>query len=387
MTTVEFVSVTKEFGPVRALTDVSLNVKSGEFATLLGPSGSGKTTALSLLSGIMQPTSGRMFIGSRDVTDVPAAQRNIGLVFQSYALFPHMSVFENIAFPLRVRRRPEVEIAGRVGEVLALVRLEDFGRRRPHELSGGQQQRVALARAIVFKPDILLLDEPLAALDRKLREEVRTEIHQLQRRLGITTIMVTHDQDEALSMSDRVVVMDAGRVQQIDTPDSAYYRPNSRFVAGFLGLANFLDGDIDASSGICAIRLDSGESITVGPSGDRSLTGRVCGIIRPEDVKLVNGSGGGMVKGTVREATFLGETVRYAVQLDSGLEMTAHVTGSRQRHAEGKRVELAWDPARVWLIPAEDAPAREINPDLGRRQSGNVDKTLSGVKGKGEGNA
>jgi ABC-type Fe3+/spermidine/putrescine transport system ATPase subunit len=226
---------------------VSLNVKSGEFATLLGPSGSGKTTALSLLSGIMQPTSGRMLIGGRDITDVPAAQRNIGLVFQSYALFPHMSVFENIAFPLRVRRLSQAEIRARVKQALALVRLEDLGGRRPHELSGGQQQRVALARAIVFKPDILLLDEPLAALDRKLREEVRTEIHQLQRRLGITTIMVTHDQDEALSMSDRVVVMNAGRVQQVDTPDNAYYRPNSRFVAGFLGLANFLDGEIDSS--------------------------------------------------------------------------------------------------------------------------------------------
>jgi putative spermidine/putrescine transport system ATP-binding protein len=387
MTTVEFVSVTKEFGPVRALSDVSLNVRSGEFATLLGPSGSGKTTALSLLSGIMQPTSGRMLIGGRDITDVPAAQRNIGLVFQSYALFPHMSVFENIAFPLRVRRRSDAEIASRVNEALALVRLEAFGKRRPHELSGGQQQRVALARAIVFKPDILLLDEPLAALDRKLREEVRAEIHQLQRRLGITTIMVTHDQDEALSMSDRIVVMDAGRVQQIDTPDSAYYRPNSRFVAGFLGLANFLDGEIDASSGMCAIRLDSGESITVAPTGGTLLTGRVCGIIRPEDVKLVNGSGGGMVEGTVREAVFFGDTVRYAVQLDSGLEMTAHVTGSRQRFAEGKRVELAWDPARVWLIPAEEASAGWDQSDFGRRQSGNFNKTLSGVKGKGEGNA
>src|SRR4051794_21354140 len=185
MTTVEFVSVSKEFGPVQALAGVSLNVKSGEFATLLGPSGSGKTTALSLLSGILQPTFGRMLIGGRDITEVPAAQRNIGLVFQSYALFPHMSVFENIAFPLRVRRRSETDIVNQVNEALTLVRLESLGGRRPHELSGGQQQRVALARAIVFKPDILLLDEPLAALDRKLREEVRTEIHQLQRRLGI----------------------------------------------------------------------------------------------------------------------------------------------------------------------------------------------------------
>jgi spermidine/putrescine ABC transporter ATP-binding subunit len=387
MTTVEFVSVSKEFGPVRALSDVSLNVKSGEFATLLGPSGSGKTTALSLLSGIIQPTAGRMLIGGRDITDVPAAQRNIGLVFQSYALFPHMSVFENIAFPLRVRRRcAEAEIMGRVNEALALVRLDDLGKRRPHELSGGQQQRVALARAIVFKPDILLLDEPLAALDRKLREEVRTEIHQLQRRLGITTIMVTHDQDEALSMSDRVVVIDGGRVQQVDTPDCAYFRPNSRFVAGFLGLANFLDGEIDASDGACAIRLDSGECIAVAPASTPPR-GRVCGVIRPEDVKLVNGGQGGMVKGTVREAVFLGETVRYAVRLDSGLDMTAHVSGSRHRFAEGKRVELTWDPARVWLIPAEAASAATIDSDFSRRQSGNRNKTLSHVKGKGEGDA
>src|SRR5215813_11117108 len=355
MTTVELNQVSKHYGPIHAVDRISLRVETGEYATILGPSGSGKTTMLSLIAGIAAPSAGSILIGGRDVTWLPAAQRNVGLVFQSYALFPHMTVFDNVAFPMRVRRTASAELKRRVGEALALVRLEDFGGRKPHQLSGGQQQRVALARAIVFKPDILLLDEPLAALDRKLREEVRTEIHQLQRRLGITTIMVTHDQDEALSMSDRVVVMNGGRVQQVDTPDSAYYRPNSRFVAGFLGLANFLDGEIDAAGGMCAIRLDSGESIAVGANSGMRLTGRVCGIIRPEDVKLVNGSGGGMVKGTVREAVFLGETVRYAVRLDSGLEMTAHVTGSRQRHAEGKRVELAWDPVRVWLIPAETA--------------------------------
>lgn len=356
MTTVEFASVTKEFGPVQAVVDVSLNVSSGEFATLLGPSGSGKTTALSLLSGIMQPTSGRILIGGRDITYVPAAQRNIGLVFQSYALFPHLTVFENIAFPLRIRRLSTSEIESRVAEALVLVRLENFGKRKPHELSGGQQQRIALARAIVFKPDILLLDEPLAALDRKLREEVRTEIHQLQRRLGITTIMVTHDQDEALSMSDRIVVLDGGRVQQIDTPNAAYYRPKSRFVAGFLGLANFLDGEIDASGRNCAILLDSGERIAVSPAGEWPA-GRVCGMIRPEDVKVVNGSGGGLVAGTIRGAVFLGETVRYVVKLDSGLNMSAHVIGSRDRFSEGERVELAWDPSRVWLIPAAEASA------------------------------
>jgi ABC-type Fe3+/spermidine/putrescine transport system ATPase subunit len=180
--------------------------------------------------------------------------------------------------------------------------------------------------------------------------------------------------------------MDGGRVQQVDTPDSAYYRPKSRFVAGFLGLANFLDGEIDASDGTCAIRLDSGECIVVEPDSTPPK-GRVCGIIRPEDVKLVNGGGGGMVKGTVREAVFLGETVRYAVRLDSGLDMTAHVSGSRHRYAEGKRVELAWDPTRVWLIPAEATPTATIDSNFGRRQSGNLNETLSDVKSKGEGNA
>jgi putative spermidine/putrescine transport system ATP-binding protein len=199
MTTVAFSHVTKRFGPVAAVDDVSLEVPSGEFATILGPSGSGKTTLLSLLAGILHPTSGSIVIGERDVTELRAAERNIGLVFQSYALFPHMTVFDNVAFPLRVRRRPTPEVRARVDEILALVRLDGYGGRKPHELSGGQQQRVALARAVVFKPDILLLDEPLAALDRKLREEVRVEIHRLQRRLGITTIMVTHDQEEALS--------------------------------------------------------------------------------------------------------------------------------------------------------------------------------------------
>ncbi len=359
MTTVEFDHVTKEFGPVRALCDVSLSVSAGEFATILGPSGSGKTTALSLLAGILQPTAGRVHIGGRDVTHVPAAQRNTGLVFQSYALFPHMTVFENIAFPLRIRRLPAPEIAGRINEVLALVQLEGYGHRKPDELSGGQQQRVALARAVVFKPDILLLDEPLAALDRKLREEVRAEIHRLQRRLGITTILVTHDQEEALSLSDRIVVLESGRVRQIDTPDAAYHRPRSRFVADFLGLANFLDGELEMQDGRHVIRLDSGERIACAASADVAQ-GRVCGLIRPEDIKVVNGGGGGggMWAGTIREAVFLGETTRYVVGLDIGMNLTAHVSGSRRRANEGDRVEVAWDPSKVWLLPASSpAPA------------------------------
>ena len=352
MTTVEFVHVTKDFGATRAVDDVSLKVASGEFATILGPSGSGKTTALSLLAGILQPTSGRLLIGGRDVTHMPAAERNIGLVFQSYALFPHMSVFENVAFPLRIRRLPAAVITARVEEALALVRLEGLHKRRPHQLSGGQQQRVALARAIVFKPDILLLDEPLAALDRKLREEVRSEIHQLQRRLGITTILVTHDQEEALSLSDRIVVLEQGRVQQVDAPDEAYHRPANRFVAGFLGLANFFEGEVDATGDGTAIRLPGGERIAFDRgTGDRA--GRVCGLLRPEDVKIVNGGGKGLLRGKVRQAVFLGETVRYVIVLESGMPLTAHVKGSRDMVREGEAVEVAWDLDKMWILPSQ----------------------------------
>ncbi len=350
MTTVEFAEVSKHYGDVRAVDGVSLRVETGEFATILGPSGSGKTTMLSIIAGIAPPTSGAILIGGRDVTNLKAADRNVGLVFQSYALFPHMSVAENVAFPLKVRRVAKAEIAARVKEALALVRLEDYGGRKPSELSGGQQQRVALARAIVFKPDILLLDEPLAALDRKLREEVRAEIHALQRRLGITTLMVTHDQDEALSLSDRIVVLDQGRVQQIDTPFTAYHQPRNRFVAGFLGLANFLEGELQANGTSAVIRLASGERIACGAA--RSANGTVCGLLRPEDIRVSNGSGG-RVSGKVKESVFFGESVRYAVALDSGFEIIAHVPGSRSKLPEGAHVNLDWEPDQVWLLPGE----------------------------------
>src|SRR6266404_7643677 len=237
MSDIRLEGVTKRYGAFAAADNVDLAVSQGEFVTILGPSGSGKTTLLSLIAGLNRPTAGRIFIGGRDVTDATAQERNIGLVFQSYALFPHMTALENVLFPLGVRGIGGAEARERAIDALKLVQLQGLGDRRPSQLSGGQQQRVALARAVVFKPDILLLDEPLGALDRKLREEVRGEIHQLQRRLGITTIMVTHDQDEALSLSDRIVVLQGGRVQQIDTPINAYHRPNSRFVADFLGLA------------------------------------------------------------------------------------------------------------------------------------------------------
>ena len=351
MTTVEFNRVSKHFGEVRAVDKVSLRVETGELTTILGPSGSGKTTMLSLIAGIATPTSGSILIGGRDVTMTPAAARNVGLVFQSYALFPHMTVWDNVAFPLRIRRTMRAELDSRVAEALSLVRLDGYGARKPHELSGGQQQRVALARAVVFKPDILLLDEPLAALDRKLREEVRAEIHALQRRLGITTIMVTHDQDEALSLSDRIVVLEGGRVQQIDTPFDAYHKPQSRFVAGFLGLANFLEGEIETNGTGTVIRLKSGERVACAPGGRAS--GTVCGVLRPEDIRIANGDARGRIAGIVKESVFFGESVRYSVALASGNELVAHVSGSRSKIPEGAEVHLDWEPAQVWLLPGE----------------------------------
>jgi ABC-type Fe3+/spermidine/putrescine transport system ATPase subunit len=250
-----------------------------------------------------------------------------------------------------VRKVDSAGVAERVADALRLVRLSEYGRRKPHQLSGGQQQRVALARAIVFKPDILLLDEPLAALDRKLREEVRSEIRELQRGLGITTIMVTHDQEEALSMSDRVVLLSGGRVEQIGSPDEIYHRPRTRFAAGFLGTANFLEGHLNGTGDIVdprGLRFPCHK-----PRGWES--GEVCGVLRPEDIRT--DAVEGFINGTVRDVVFLGEIVRYGIELDDGRRVHANISGARGRHGEGSKVWLSWDPTRVWLLPERGSPA------------------------------
>ncbi len=318
-------AISKHYGPVTAVDDVRLRVEPGEFVTILGPSGSGKTTLLMLIAGLTRPTGGHILIGDRDVTDAPAQARNVGLVFQSYALFPHMTVFDNVAFPLDVRRVPKSEAAGRVAEALRLVRLQGLERRKPGELSGGQQQRVALARAIVFKPDILLLDEPLGALDRKLREELQVELKQLQRSLGVTSILVTHDQEEALSLSDRIVVLDRGAVQQIARPEEAYLRPANRFVADFLGIANFLP----AGAG-------------VEPSAGGAM-------IRPERVR-VDSAGGPGRPATVVETVYLGQLVRYHLALEGGPPMVAAMPFLGHRFAPGERVSVSWSEDDVWHV-------------------------------------
>ena len=317
MTDIRLEAISKHYGAFKAADNVDLAVAQGEFVTILGPSGSGKTTLLSLIAGLNQPTAGRILIGGRDVTGSPPQQRNVGLVFQSYALFPHMSVFDNVAFPLRVRKTPAEALRAKVMAALELVQLQGLANRRPAQLSGGQQQRVALARAFVFEPDILLLDEPLGALDRKLREELQVELKQLQRRIGVTTILVTHDQEEALSLSDRVMVLDRGQVQQIAAPQEAYLRPANKFVADFLGIANFVP-----------------------------MPGGREGVIRPERIRLA-ASGG--VPAKVVEAVYLGQTIRYHLDAaGSGFVAAAPFVG--QPHAIGDIVSLTWDEADVWPV-------------------------------------
>src|SRR5215216_514730 len=248
-------SLVKQFGDQRALDDVSFTVADGELFTLLGPSGCGKSTTLMSIAGFQSPERGRIAVGDETFFDasrrvnVPAERRNLGIVFQSYAVWPHMTVFENLAFPLRVRKLKRARIRERVDEVLGLVEMSDYGRRYPHQLSGGQQQRVALARALVYSPSVLLLDEPFSNLDAKLRERARAWVKELQHKLGLTTIFVTHDQDEALSMSDRIAVMSAGRIQQIGTPEDVYRRPANRFVAEFVGRVNLIHGVIAGVEG------------------------------------------------------------------------------------------------------------------------------------------
>ena len=311
--------VTKRYGTFAAADNVDLSVTQGEFVTILGPSGSGKTTLLSLIAGLNRPTSGRIFIGGRDVTNATAQERNIGLVFQSYALFPHMSVLENVLFPLGVRKIGGAEADRLARDALKLVRLDGLEARRPSQLSGGQQQRVALARAVVFKPDILLLDEPLGALDRKLREELQVELKQLQRTLGVTTLLVTHDQEEALSLSDRIMVLDKGRTQQVAAPTEAYLRPANRFVAEFLGIANFVD-------------LPDGRQ----------------GVVRPERVRLSAGEQGKAAR--VVEAIYLGQMVRYHLALDDNRSLVAAVPFLGAAHAPGERVSVSWESADVWPV-------------------------------------
>jgi putative spermidine/putrescine transport system ATP-binding protein len=348
MSSVRLESVSRSFGDHHAVRDFTLEIAQGEFLVLLGPSGCGKTTTLRMIAGFIEPSAGRILFGNRDVTDLPPYHRNTGLVFQGYALFPHLTVFENVAFGLRMRKLDRAVIEKRAREALRLVRLEALSERMPRQLSGGQQQRVALARALVIEPEILLLDEPLSNLDAKLREEVRVEIRQLQRRLGLTTVMVTHDQEEALSVADRLVVMSNGEIQQIGTQRELYNAPANQFVASFIGRTNFFAG---AMAGPQRFRTESGLEISVAAAAapQRLLA------VRPGRVRLGSANGAAnSFAGTVEFVSYLGATTEYVVRLASGDAVAVEMHNDRAESVElfavGSEIRVAWDPDACQLI-------------------------------------
>ncbi len=313
----EFRAATKRYGDVLAADALSIGIGRGEFLSFLGPSGCGKTTALRMLAGFEVPTSGEVYLDAERVTDVPAHRRPVNMVFQHYALFPHLSVVDNIGYGLRQRRpRPtSAEVARKVDRALEMVRLPGFGPRRTWEMSGGQQQRVALARAIVNEPKVLLLDEPLAALDRKLRREMQIELQTLQRQLGITFVLVTHDQEEALSMSDRICIMRAGRIVQSGTPTALYDHPVNRYVADFVGKSNFIDGTLaTVEDGVGQLRTPSGQRFPGRLSGPLPQGRKVSLSIRPEQIGLAHSAQEGAEPVTVVNRIFLGEHTEYLVR-------------------------------------------------------------------------
>jgi putative spermidine/putrescine transport system ATP-binding protein len=351
---------------VVAVRDVSVTIDRGSFFTLLGPSGSGKTTTLMMVAGFAYPTRGDVFVDGKPVAGLPPQKRELGMVFQSYAVFPHLTVFDNIAFPLQIRGARRAEIRQRVGEMLELVRLSGYDQRLPRQLSGGEQQRVALARALVFRPRVLLMDEPLGALDKKLRAHMQLELKHIQRHLHVTVIYVTHDQEEALTMSDRVAVMHRGRIEQVGTPAELYEAPATRFVADFLGESNFVDGVVVGAAttgrwlvraagglefhGVGAVPLQAGQPVTAA--------------VRPEKLVPVDDAASAShiapvntCKGTVEEAIYVGDTTRYRVALGADGVMTVKVPnrlGVRQ-HADGESVALVWSPDETRIFPRGDA--------------------------------
>jgi putative spermidine/putrescine transport system ATP-binding protein len=350
MARVDLQGLGKRYGDFHAVRDVNLQVADGEFLVLLGPSGCGKTTTLRMVAGFIEPTAGHVRLDGNDVTALPPWRRNAGMVFQSYALFPHLSVAQNVAFGLEMRKLPRADVARRVEEALALVRLGGFGARLPRQLSGGQQQRVALARALAIRPDVLLLDEPLSNLDAKLRQEVRVEIRELQRQLGLTTVMVTHDQEEALTMADRLVVMNEGSVCQVGTQRELYETPADRFVAGFVGRSTFLSGTIEAPG---RFRTEGGLALACsgGTPGPASLA------LRPERLEIAAASLAGLdnrLPGTVEFVSYLGALTDIHVRLSPADRVVVQIANRDSSFAPhvGQQVHVGW-PAAAGLVFTE----------------------------------
>jgi putative spermidine/putrescine transport system ATP-binding protein len=364
---VEFRGVEKRYaagGPV-AVAGLDLAIERGEFLTLLGPSGSGKTTTLMMLAGFETPSAGEILLDGASLADRPPYRRNMGVVFQNYALFPHMSVAENIAFPLRVRGIRGNEAAKKVASALALVKLDDLGERRPDALSGGQRQRVALARALVFEPDLVLMDEPLGALDRQLREHLQVEIKRIQRALDLTIVYVTHDQDEALTMSDRIAVFSAGRIQQVGRPDAIYETPANAFVAGFVGENNMLAGTLlTQQDGQCAIRLPGGQIVRAMATGAMIAGDAVVAAIRPEHVETSATPLAccNAIEARVEELAYHGDHSRIRAALDGGGSLLIR-TSRTPEVAPGQRIPVGWCTDRCFAFPAEnrtDLRQREV---------------------------
>ncbi len=351
---IRIVHVTKRFGDLEAVKDVSLDVGTGEFFTLLGPSGCGKTTLLRAIAGFNQPEKGEIYFGDRRVDRTAAHKRGIGMVFQNYAVFPHLSVAENVAYGLKARRQPAAEIASKVAKALQMVRLSGLEDRLPNQLSGGQLQRVAIARALVIQPQVLLMDEPLSNLDAKLRIEMRSEIRELQQQMKITTLYVTHDQEEALSISDRIAVLNAGVVEQTGRPWEIYNAPVNRFVAGFIGTTNFFDGEWvgpDGDGGLVRV----GRVILRVPVAASPRDGRVCFAIRPEAFKVkeqisdVDRTRFFRLPSTVREVEYLGSVTKYNLELgdDVNAKMVSYDVLPEDLRKKGELLEVYYDPARI----------------------------------------
>ena len=349
--------LTKFYGQSLAVDRLSLSIQPGELVSFLGPSGCGKTTSLRMIAGLVNPTGGEIFVNGHPITDIPVHKRNIGMLFQSYALFPHMTVAQNVAFGLEMRGIKRHEAAARVKEALELVQLDAHERKFPSQLSGGQQQRVALARALVIKPAMLLLDEPLGALDKSLRDSMQVELRLLQRRLGITTIMVTHDQDEAMTLSDRIVVMRAGQLEQVGTPAEVYQKPLTRFVAGFLGVSNFFQGTVTGRTpGIVHVATPDGLKLTV--PGDYTIGRTVTVALRPEGIQVRSAetmSGyPNQALAILEQAVYRGFMIHHHMRLPNGEPLIAYEQDTGRQGNEtftpGQQVLATWDTHSVRIV-------------------------------------
>ena len=344
----ELRNLSKSYGSVVAVNGVSLGIKDGEFLTLLGPSGSGKTTILLMIAGFEYPTNGDVVLQGASINYVPPNERNIGMVFQNYALFPHMTIFDNIAFPLRMRKARKQEIERRVKGALSLVQLQGYESRYPKQMSGGQQQRVALARALVFNPPVLLMDEPLGALDKKMREYMQLELKHLQAQLKVTVIYVTHDQEEALVMSDRIAVMNEGIIVQVGSPDDLYETPVNKFVAGFIGESNLIEGEVlDRNGDVLTIQMSDGSRHRLRWTECVDVGQEVTFCIRPEKLFITEETHPSQtaLEGVIKEVIYVGETLRYKVSI--GKEKTINVrelnVKRRAKYKEGDKVTISWD--------------------------------------------